>query len=325
MSTPTAFGGVEAGGTKFTCLIGTGPDDIRARTTIPTTSPGETLERVSAFFAEHRPQTRLLGVGIASFGPVDLTRGSRTFGHILATPKPFWHHVDLIGPIIAATGDSDPAFDTDVNGAALAEYVWGATPDVDPLLYLTVGTGIGGGAVVHGRVLHGRVHPEMGHIRVPLDPRDSKPGCCPVHGACLEGLASGRAIAERYGTDPRWLPDDHPAWTLTTEYLALGIANIILTLAPKRVIIGGGVSRRIVWPYLHERLDAILGGYPAPTESWADYVMPPRLGDDAGPLGAIALARARHESRLAGLAPLPAVAVSGPAFRERTGDRHGAR
>jgi fructokinase len=324
MTTPIAFGGVEAGGTKFSCLVGTGPDDIRARITIPTTSPRETLEQVSAFFLEQRTRYRLAAVGVASFGPVDLVRGSRTYGHILATPKPFWHHVDLIGPIAAATGDPDPAFDTDVNAAALAEYTWGATPDVDPLLYLTVGTGIGGGAIVHGRVLHGRVHPEMGHIRVPLVPGDSRPGCCPVHGACLEGLASGRAISERYGTDPRWLPDDHPAWTLTTEYLALGIANLILTLAPKRVVVGGGVSRRIVWPRLHERLDVLLGGYPAPTESWTDYVMPPRLGDDAGPLGAIALARASHESRHAGLAP-PGVAVPDPALRQRAGERRGAR
>lgn len=300
LKTGTAFGGVEAGGTKFTCVIGTGPGAIEARAVIPTTSPGETLDRVAEFFAASAGRRRLAGVGVASFGPVDLCRDSPTYGHILGTPKSQWRNVDLLGAIASATGDPDPAFDTDVNGSALAEYLWGATPEVDPLVYITVGTGIGGGAIINARPLHGRVHPEMGHLRLPLNPKDSRPGCCPYHGACLEGLASGRAIAERYGADPRTIPDGHPVWPLTTGYLALGIANIILTLAPRRVVVGGGVSRRIIWPLLYERLDSLLAGYPAAVVSWAEYVMPPRLGDDAGPLGAIALARVRSQDAKAG-------------------------
>jgi fructokinase len=234
--------------------------------------------------------------------------------------------VDLLGAVIDATGDPSPAFDTDVNGSALAEYLWGAAPEVDPLVYITVGTGIGGGAIVNGRPLHGRIHPEMGHIRVPLDPRDALQGCCPVHGDCLEGLASGRAIAERYGTDPRGIPDGHIAWTLTTEYLALAVANVILTLAPRRVVVGGGVSRRLIWPLLYERLESLLANYPAPVPSWPDYVMPPRLGDDAGPLGPIALARARYE----GLLARRSLEAKGDAVRPQTihdtvGSRHDAR
>jgi fructokinase len=292
MSQPEAFGGVEAGGTKFRCLIANEPGEILADATIPTTSPRETLDRVSAFFAEQRSRSTLLGVGVASFGPIDLRRQSPTYGHILNTPKPSWAHFDLVGAVAAATGDPSPAFDTDVNAAALAEYVWGAQPDVDPLVYLTVGTGIGGGAIVNGHLLHGRVHPEMGHIRVAMDPAGEPiAGSCPMHGNCLEGLASGRAIRERYGAEARELPDAHPAWPLVTDYVASGVANIILTLSPERIVIGGGVSQRLLWPRLYQRLEDLLNDYPVKTPSWAQYVMPPRLREDSGALGAIALAR----------------------------------
>jgi fructokinase len=289
---PGAFGGIEAGGTKFRCLIANGPGDILARASIPTTSPTETMTRVSAFFAKQRPTYQLLGIGVASFGPVDLNHASPTYGHLLGTPKSRWQHFDLLDAVVTATGCEKPALDTDVNAAALAEYVWGASPDVDPLVYLTVGTGIGGGGVVNGSLLHGVLHPEMGHMRVPREGvLDDFPGCCPLHGDCLEGLASGQALRERYSADPEHLPDDHVAWRLVTDYVALGVANIILTLAPKRVIVGGGVSRRLLWIRLYERLDAILQRYPIDYGDWANYIMSPRLQDDSGPLGAIALAR----------------------------------
>jgi fructokinase len=321
MPRPAAFGGLEAGGTKFNCVIGRGPGDILARVTIPTTSPEQTVTAVAAFFAEHRAQCDLLGVGIASFGPLDLDPRSPTYGHILETPKAEWRHFDLLGAVVTATGCDNPVLDTDVNAAALAEYVWGATPEVDPLVYVTIGTGIGGGAIVNGQLLHGRLHPEMGHVRIPRDGvPDDYPGCCPLHGGCLEGLASGQAIRLRYGVDPERLPDDHAAWQLVTTYVALAVANIILTLSPRRVILGGGVSQRLLWPHLYDRLDALLNRYPINYGNWADYVMPPRLSHDSGSLGAIALAR-----RASGMVPVTMDADRAQRGRSSRLSRDGSR
>lgn len=289
----TLYGGVEAGGTKFVCAVGTGPDDLRAEATIPTTTPAETIATVADFF--RRQSQPVSAIGIGSFGPVDPNPLSPTYGLITSTPKPGWRNTDLRGRLQDLVGV--PAlFETDVNAAALGEYRWGAARGLNNFLYLTVGTGIGGGAMVDGRLLHGLIHPEMGHIRIPRDPqRDPYQGCCPFHGDCLEGLASGPAIAGRTGLRAQELPPDHPVWDLEAHYLALGLANLICTLSPERVILGGGVmDQGHLFPLVRAKVQALLNGYvdsPALREGIAGYIVPAGLGARAGVLGAIALAQ----------------------------------
>lgn len=298
-------GGLETGGTYVRCAVGTDAHDVRAQRVIPTGEPGETLARAVAFFQEQAVPVAALG--IASFGPVDLDPASSTFGFITTTPKPKWAQTDVVGPFRAALG-VPVGFDTDVNGAALGEHRWGAARDVDPCVYLTVGTGIGGGGIVNGRLLHGLVHPEMGHLRLPHDrAADPFPGACPYHGDCLDGLASGRALRERWGAPAETLPAEHPAWTLETEYLALGLVAIIAVLSPRRVVVGGGVMQQSsLLPRVRTRVAALLGGYVRAREIVEDidtYIVPPHLGAGAGALGALALAHealARHRSRASG-------------------------
>ena len=284
------IGGIEAGGTKFVCAVGTGPADIR-EARVATTTPEDTIHRVVAFFTE---QPALAALGIASFGPVDLDPQSRTFGSITTTPKPGWRHVDLVGPLRRALG-IPITFDTDVNGAALAEHRWGCARDVRSLVYVTVGSGIGGGAVINGQPVHGLVHPEMGHQRLPHDrARDPFAGVCPHHGDCWEGLASAPALAARWGQDPASLADGHPAWDLEADYLALGLANLVLVLSPERIVLGGGVMARAgLLPMVRSKLAALLGGYvasPALSDGLKSYLVTPALGERAGVLGAMALA-----------------------------------
>lgn len=284
-------GGIEAGGTKFVCAVGAGPDEILAETEFPTTTPDETIGRAIAFFRE---QPAIAALGIGSFGPVDPDPGSPTFGTITTTPKSGWRNVDLRGQVEAALGIS-VAFDTDVNAAALGEHRWGAAEGLDTFVYITVGTGIGGGALVEGRLLHGLMHSEMGHFRVPHD-RSSDPfeGTCPFHGDCWEGLAAGPAIEERWGERGETLPEDHPAWSLEAHYLALGLTSIICILSPQRIVLGGGVMERsFLYPQVRAEVRDLLNGYiqaPAITEEMEGYIVPPALGRRAGVLGAIALA-----------------------------------
>jgi fructokinase len=286
------YAGLEAGGTKCVCAIGTGPDHIRALTQFATTTPSETMARAVAFFEPYR--AALTALGIASFGPLDLHPGSASFGYITATPKPGWAHTDLAGTLSRAL-NLPVAFDTDVNAAALAEQRWGAAQGLDTLLYVTVGTGIGGGAIVHGRLLHGLLHPEMGHIRIPHDRRvDPFPGLCPYHGDCLEGLASGPALEARWGQPAHTLPVDHPAWPLTARYLALGLVAFICILVPQRLIMGGGIlHQEHVLPRVRHEVRQLLNNYIQVPELHAqldNYIVPPALGDRAGVLGALALA-----------------------------------
>jgi fructokinase len=288
-------GGIEAGGTKVVCAVGTGPDDVRAEVRVPTTTPEETLGRVVAFFHAQAVQAPLGALGIASFGPLDLDRRSPTFGFITTTPKPGWRGVDLVGPLRTALGVPID-LDTDVNAAALAEQRWGAGRDLGTLVYVTVGTGIGGGAVIDGRPQHGLLHPEMGHVRVPHDhARDPFPGICPAHCDCWEGLATAPAIAARWRCAPETLPDEHPAWALEAHYLALGLANIILTLSPNRIVLAGGVlARTQLYGLVRSEVSDLLGGYltsPSLADGLQHYIVPPALGDRAGVLGAIALAQ----------------------------------
>jgi fructokinase len=284
------LGAIEAGGTKFVCAVGTGPEDLELRS-FPTTSPAATMELVLGFFRNH-PGLRAIGIG--SFGPVDLHPESPTYGHITATPKPGWRNFDLAGAVRAAL-DLPVGFDTDVNAAALSEARWGAAQGLSDFVYLTVGTGIGGGALINGKLLHGLVHPEMGHIRVPHDSvNDPFPGICPYHGDCLEGLASGPAIQARWGMPGTELPPGHPAWELEAHYLALGAANWVSILSPKRIVIGGGVMEQTcLFPLIRRQLQQILNGYIESellSHRIGEYIVPPRLGNRAGVLGALVLA-----------------------------------
>lgn len=287
------FGAIEAGGTKFVCAAGTGPDDVRAITRFPTTTPAETFARAIAFFQEQPEPVAALGIG--SFGPVDLNPASPTYGFITSTPKPGWQQADICGTLRHALG-VPVAFDTDVNAAALGEQRWGAAQGADPVIYLTVGTGIGGGVLVGGRPVHGLVHPEIGHIPVPRDPQtDPFPGVCPFHGDCLEGLAAGPALQARWGQPGHTLPADHPAWPLEAAYIALGLAACICVLSPQRIILGGGVMQQPqLFPLVRERVKTVLNGYlraPEIEEPNPGYIVPPGLGDRAGVLGALALAQ----------------------------------
>ncbi len=285
------YGGIEAGGTKVVCALGTGPDDLRALTCIPTTTPEETLENVVAFFQHQDEEPSAVGVG--SFGPLDADPRSPTYGQVTTTPKHGWQHTDVAG-IIRCALDVPVAFDTDVNAAALGEHRWGAARDVDTVLYLTVGTGVGGGALVEERPLHGLLHPEMGHIRVPRAPGDAFEGCCPFHGDCLEGLASGSALRARFGVPPESLPSDHAVWELEAHYLASALVHFVYTLSPERILLGGGVMRRRrLFPMIRHRVREALSGYldlPAFTEQIDAYIVPPALGERAGVLGALVLA-----------------------------------
>ncbi|HEY1217362.1 MAG TPA: ROK family protein [Bryobacteraceae bacterium] len=286
------LGAIEAGGSKFVCGIGSSPGDL-ITTQIPTTTPAETLEAVIEFF-RREAGGELQAVGIASFGPLDPHPGSPTFGFITCTPKLGWRGTDVAGTVARGLG-VPVGFDTDVNGAALAEARWGAARGLADFLYLTVGTGIGGGAMVNGKLLHGLLHPEMGHLRIPHDrARDPYAGGCPFHGDCLEGLASGPALRERWSMAPRELPPAHPAWALEAEYLALGLHNLVCTLSPRRIVIGGGVLLQpCLLPMVHTGLARLLNGYIEAVEiveRMESFVVLPQLGGRAGVLGALLLA-----------------------------------
>ncbi|MBN2320431.1 MAG: ROK family protein [Acidobacteria bacterium] len=285
------YGAIEAGGTKFVCGIGTNPDDLKTAV-IRTTVPEKTLREAIGFFRDSGIPIRAVGIG--SFGPVDLHRDSSTFGRITSTPKPGWRDYDIAGAVAGAMR-VPVGFDTDVNAAILGEARWGAAAGLADSMYLTVGTGIGGGAIVNGSVLHGLVHPEMGHIRIPHNyEEDPFPGCCPFHGDCLEGLASGPAIEARWGTVPEQLPRDHKAWDLEAHYIALGLVSWICTLSPKRIILGGGVmSQPLLLNKIRENLAALLGGYIQAgelNEGLNDYIVAAKLGSRAGVIGSLVLA-----------------------------------
>ena len=286
------WGGIEAGGTKFVCAVGTGPDDIRHEIRYPTGSPDETLATAVEFFKLCGPAD---AVGIASFGPIDPNPASSAYGYITTTPKEGWANVDFVGAVQSAL-DVPVGFDTDVNAAALGEWKWGAARGLDTFLYLTVGTGIGGGGLANGKPMRGLLHPEMGHIALPRDPSvDPFEGVCPYHGDCLEGLASGPAIQARWGTPVEELPDAHPAWELEAHYLGAALASFICVLSPQRIVLGGGVMKHApLIRAVREETRVRLNGYiqsPAILEEMERYIAAPALGDRSGVLGAIALAQ----------------------------------
>ncbi len=296
MVTRGLWGGIEAGGTKFVCMIGRGPRDIRAEERFPTTTPEETLLHAATFFRRHSsPKAPLVGLGVACFGPVDLDPRSPTYGYITSTPKPGWGKTDVARRLAQELG-VPVAFDTDVNCAAYGEYKWGAARGLDSVVYITVGTGIGGGVVIGGKPVHGLVHPEIGHMLIPHDRQlDPYPGWCPYHGDCLEGLAAGPSLKGRWGRPGNELPPDHPAWELEAHYLGLACVNLVLCHSPHRIVMGGGVmDQPALLPLLRKEVQQLLNGYvqsPKILDEIDRYVVAPALGNRAGVLGAIALAQ----------------------------------
>lgn len=281
------YGLVEAGGTKFVLGVATDKDTIIATTRIETTTPAETIGAMLDWFAGQGP---LAAIGVASFGPLILDHASPQWGHIGQTPKPHWSGADIAGPLQRAFG-CPVAIDTDVNGAALAEYHWGAGQGQKSLVYFTIGTGIGGGAIVDGRIVQGQSHPEMGHFHVPRHPDDLDfAGHCPFHGACLEGLASGPAIIARWGASLSDLSADHPAHDIIAFYIAHAVVTMQAVLAPGRIIFGGGVmGTNTLIDRVRQKAVSLGGGYFAGDPSVV--ICLPGLGDKAGLLGALALAQ----------------------------------
>jgi len=291
------YGAIEAGGTKFVCAVGTGPDDLRDEVRFPTTQPAETLGQALEYFrAAEKKHGKLTAIGIGSFGPVDLDRSSPTWGGITATPKPHWADT-AVAPLFAKEFGVPVGWDTDVNGAVLGEHRWGAGQGLDTLVYLTIGTGIGGGVYAGGRLIHGLVHPEAGHILLPRRADDPYEGTCPFHRTCFEGLAAGPSLERRWGVKGSELGPDHPAWDLEAHYLALGLQSFLSLLSPQRIILGGGVmDQPQLFPLVRRKLLDLNSGYirhPSLTpEGIGTYVVPPGLGNRAGILGALALAEA---------------------------------
>lgn len=289
------FGGIEAGGVKVVCAVGDSTGKIHEQIRIPTTIPEDTIPQVIEFLSTNHKKTPLFAIGIGSFGPVDVNSTSDTYGYITSTPKPGWHNFDFVGAINKAF-DLPIGFDTDVNTAAIGEHRWGAAQGLETFLYITVGTGIGGGGMVAGKLMHGLIHPEMGHIFVPHDKvNDPFAGVCPYHGDCLEGLATGPAMLARWNVKSALdLPPEHEAWDLEADYLAIAIANWIMTLSPQKIIMGGGVmKRKELLPKIYERVPRLLNGYiqhEAILENIDNYIVPPGLGEQSGICGTIALA-----------------------------------
>ncbi|MDH3247950.1 MAG: ROK family protein [Acidimicrobiia bacterium] len=283
------FGGIEAGGTKFVCVVGDGPEEILERKRIDTTDPSTTLAACLEFFAGHEP---IRALGIASFGPLELRRSHPDYGRVTTTPKPGWSGADLVGPFVERLG-VPVAVDTDVNGAALAEVRWGAAMGLRNAVYVTVGTGVGGGAVIDGTPVAGLVHPEMGHVSISRLPGDDFDGVCPFHGDCFEGMASGPAIEARWGRPAEEVEDTQRLVEIEAATIAAGLRQIVYVLAPERIVLGGGVSKLAG---LHDRVNIELVGqmskYAVMAAHQSGFVVPPGLGDDAGVAGALALAAA---------------------------------
>lgn len=292
------FGAIEGGGTKFNCLLARNPADILAESRIPTTTPQETLSQVADFFntESERLGDPLVSIGVGCFGPLNLNFDIPSYGAITATPKPGWSNT----PVLKILNDAlhvPVVIDTDVNAAAIGEATWGAGVGLSDFIYFTIGTGIGAGVIVNSHPVHGLIHPEVGHILLPQDTRlDTFTGVCPFHPNCFESLATGPAIARRWGSAAETLPPDHPAWELEAHYIALALHTIICTLSPQRVILGGGVMQQShLFPLIRQKVILSLNGYvqsPAILQEVDTFIVPPGLGTRAGVLGALAMAMA---------------------------------
>jgi fructokinase len=295
------YGGIEGGGTKFVCAVADEHGQIVARDRFPTETPDTTLASAIGFFKDfeaHRGE-KLAAIGIASFGPVDLDPRSEHYGYITNTPKVGWPHTNVVGPVKQAFPDIPVGFNTDVNGAALGEYHWGAGRAWETLSYLTIGTGIGGGLIANGQLVRGLIHPEAGHLLLPLHPDDPiERGVCPYHPNCLEGLASGPSIKARWGVPGENLAPEHPAWHIEAYYLAQAAVALLCLISPQGIILGGSVMHQAqLFPMVREQVKDLLNNYLVHPrmETLDDVIVPPGLGDNAGVLGAVALAVEAHQ------------------------------
>ncbi|MCL2718948.1 MAG: ROK family protein [Lachnospiraceae bacterium] len=289
------IGALEAGGTKMVCAVGDENGKINERVTFPTKTPATTMPDIFAWFQEREIEA----LGIGCFGPLDLNKKSLKYGHITSTPKVSWRDFDIVGYFNDL--DIPVGFDTDVNASCLGEAAWGCTKDVDSSIYITVGTGIGVGIMVENRLLHGLTHPEAGHILVSRAPNDDYPGVCPYHREpffCLEGMASGPAITGRWGLSGDELKNRPEVWGLEAFYLSQALMNYIVTLSPKRIVLGGGVMKqKQLFPLIREKTVALINGYvPLPDPEF--FIVPPALGDDQGIMGAIKLALIQTQTNL---------------------------
>lgn len=286
---------VEAGGTKFNCGLGDENGNIIDQVSIPTTTPEETMKKVIEYFKDKKFDV----MGVGSFGPIDPIKGSKTYGHITKTPKAYWSDYNLIGEL-KKHFDVPMEFDTDVNGAALAEAWWGAGKGFKNVMYITVGTGIGAGATVDGKMLQGLTHPEMGHISVKRHPEDTFEWTCSFHGDCLEGMAAGPAIEKRWGKKGIELAEDNRVWEMEAYYLSQALVNYILILSPEKIIMGGGVMKqKQLFPLIHKNVKEMLNGYVDKKEILEDienYIIYPGLGDYAGFIGSFALGKLAMEN-----------------------------
>ncbi|MDR1570164.1 MAG: ROK family protein [Oscillospiraceae bacterium] len=284
------LGALEGGGTKMVCAVGTADGTVLDRASFETGLPETTLPRLIHYFQDKGIQA----LGIGSFGPVDLRAESKTYGYITSTPKPGWAYIPFM-PILRDALEIPVAFDNDVNAAALGEWKLGAGCGLNSLVYITVGTGVGAGIVAEGRLVHGLVHPELGHMLLRPEPGEINPrGVCPYHDGCLEGLASGPSIQKRWNMPARELPPDHRAWELETGYLAQCCANVIVAYSPERIVLGGGVMQQ---EFLYSRIRArtleLLGGYVRSDiieRTPETYIVPPALGNNSAVVGALLLA-----------------------------------
>ena len=287
---------IEAGGTKFICGIGNEKGEIFEKISIPTTVPEETMKKVIEYFKEKEFEA----MGIGSFGPIDPVKSSETYGCISKTPKPHWSDYNIVGEL-KKNFNVPMEFDTDVNGAALGESLWGAGKGLNNVMYITVGTGIGAGAVVNGKMLQGLTHPEMGHISIKRNENDKYKGKCPFHSDCLEGLASGPAIEERWGEKGYNLEDKNEVWELEAYYLAQALVNYILILSPERIIMGGGVMKqKHMFPLIRKNVKEFLNGYVHKKEILEDidnYIVYPGLEENSGLIGSLALGSLALESK----------------------------
>jgi len=284
-------GAIEAGGTKFNCAVVGSDRSIVREVRVATTTPAETLRQVLEFF--RASDVAIEALGVSSFGPLELNRRSPQYGFITSTPKLAWRNADLIGPL----GELrvPVALDTDVNGSALGEHTFGAAQGLDTFVYYTIGTGIGGGGMVGGRLIHGLTHPEMGHMALPHDRvKDPFAGTCPSHGDCFEGLASGPSLEQRWGINPAQLNPDHQAWKLEAHYIALALTNTIYVLSPQKIILGGGVmDNQFLFPLIRAEIKRLLNGYiqhELVLGELDSFVVPPGLGTHSGIYGSAALA-----------------------------------
>ena len=289
------FGTLEAGGTKMVLSVGNENNELLEQTSIPTEAPEKTIPAMIDWFRDKQ----IVSLGIGTFGPVDLKKNSPTYGWITKTPKPGWSNKPLMPPMRDALGVPS-LIDTDVNAAALAEWKLGAAKGLNSCLYVTVGTGVGAGLVIEGELVHGLVHPEMGHILLRQEPADPAPdGFCPYHKGCLEGLAAGPAIEKRWGKKGYELPPDHEAWTLEAAYLAQMCVNAICSFSPEKIILGGGVmQQKHLFPLIREKTLTLLNGYVQAKEildGIDDYIVEPGLGTKSGATGALLLAQQAYE------------------------------